>query len=78
MDPATLAAARTRPPPRDVLVFVIGGGSYSEYQNLQDCAQRRSSSSNSSSLSITYGCTELLNAEGFLRQLEELGSRSRG
>lgn len=29
------AAARARGPPREVIVFMIGGGCYSEYQNLQ-------------------------------------------
>lgn len=28
-------AARSRGPPREVIVFMIGGGCYSEYQNLQ-------------------------------------------
>jgi sec1 family domain-containing protein 1 len=79
-DAAAVAAARARSPPREVIVFVIGSGSYAEYQNLQDCSQRRaavSGSSSSSSLSITYGCTELLNAEGFLQQLAELGVRTK-
>lgn len=29
------AATRARGPPREVIVFMIGGGCYSEYQNLQ-------------------------------------------
>lgn len=29
------AAAKARGPPREVVVFMIGGGCYSEYQNLQ-------------------------------------------
>lgn len=29
------AAARSRGPPREVIVFMIGGGCYSEHQNLQ-------------------------------------------
>lgn len=32
---ANPAAARSRGPPREVIVFMIGGGCYSEYQNLQ-------------------------------------------
>ncbi|CAN0422941.1 unnamed protein product [Ectocarpus sp. 12 AP-2014] len=66
------AAARSRGPPREVIVFMIGGGCYSEYQNLQDFAQRRSQSA---PLSITYGSTELVNAEGFFEQLMELGTK---
>ncbi|CAM9320577.1 unnamed protein product [Sphacelaria rigidula] len=64
------AAARARGPPREVIVFMIGGGCYSEYQNLQDFALRRSQSS---PLSVTYGSTELVNAEKFFEQLMELG-----
>ncbi|KAG5184379.1 Sec1-like protein [Tribonema minus] len=89
MDAAALAAARARPPPRDIIVFVIGGGSYAEFQNLQDFAQRRSSGGGGGggpgggpggpgggALNVTYGCTELLNAEKFLQQLADLGARS--
>lgn len=66
------AAARARGPPREVIVFMIGGGCYSEYQNLQDFAQRRSQSA---PLSVTYGSTELVNAEGFFEQLMDLGQK---
>eukprot|EP00903_Cladosiphon_okamuranus_P008567 g8220.t1 len=66
------AAARSRGPPREVIVFMIGGGCYSEYQNLQDFAQRRSQSA---PLSITYGSTELVNAETFFEQLMDLGQK---
>lgn len=38
----------------------------------QDFAQRRSQSA---PLSITYGSTELVNAEGFFEQLMELGTK---
>ncbi|CAM9315596.1 unnamed protein product [Discosporangium mesarthrocarpum] len=79
------AAARARGPPRDVIVFMIGGGCYSEYQNLQaiyssflefqDFAQRRSQNL---PLSLTYGSTEIVNAEAFLRQLMEVGTKSQG
>ena len=58
--------AIARPPVRDVIAFVIGGGCYSEYQNLQMIAQddRRT---------ITYGCTELLDPDSFVQQLGQLG-----
>jgi sec1 family domain-containing protein 1 len=57
-----------RPPIRDVIAFVIGGGCYSEYQNLQMIAQddRRT---------ITYGCTELLDPDSFVQQLGQLGGK---
>lgn len=38
----------------------------------QDFAQRRSQNS---PLNITYGSTEVVNAEGFLEQLMELGQK---
>eukprot|EP00752_Nemacystus_decipiens_P008016 g7163.t1 len=65
-------AARSRGAPREVIVFMIGGGCYSEYQNLQDFAQRRSQSA---PLSVTYGSTELVNAEAFFEQLMDLGQK---
>jgi hypothetical protein len=55
----------TRPPIRDVIAFIIGGGCYSEYQNLQMIAQDRRT--------ITYGCTELLDPDSFVQQLGQLG-----
>lgn len=50
---------------KEVVAFMIGGGCYAEYQNLVDLMGegRR----------ISYGCTELCNAEGFLGLLGELG-----
>ncbi|CAM9431576.1 unnamed protein product [Ascophyllum nodosum] len=71
---ADLVAARSRGPPREVIVFMVGGGCYSEYQNLQDFAQRRSQGA---PMSVTYGSTELINAEGFLEQLMELGEKQK-
>lgn len=68
-------ANHSRPPFRDIIVFVVGGGCYTEYQNLQDLAQRRSTTGGGP-ISITYGCTEMLNGENFLSQLERLGQRS--
>ena len=56
----------TRAPVRDVIAFVIGGGCYSEYQNLQMIADDRKS--------ITYGSTELLSPCEFLNQLGKLSS----
>ncbi|CAM9203717.1 unnamed protein product, partial [Phaeothamnion confervicola] len=67
-----VAAARARaPPPHDVVVFLIGGGNYAEFQNLQDYAARRGPAA--PPLAITYGCTQLVNAEAFLAQLYKLG-----
>eukprot|EP00538_Stauroneis_constricta_P011419 CAMPEP_0119564730 /NCGR_PEP_ID=MMETSP1352-20130426/27846_1 /TAXON_ID=265584 /ORGANISM="Stauroneis constricta, Strain CCMP1120" /LENGTH=656 /DNA_ID=CAMNT_0007613511 /DNA_START=140 /DNA_END=2110 /DNA_ORIENTATION=- len=54
-----------RAPVREVITFVIGGGCYSEYQNLQMAANERRS--------VSYGSTELVNAGEFLAQLGTLG-----
>eukprot|EP00592_Proboscia_alata_P000120 CAMPEP_0194372028 /NCGR_PEP_ID=MMETSP0174-20130528/20325_1 /TAXON_ID=216777 /ORGANISM="Proboscia alata, Strain PI-D3" /LENGTH=696 /DNA_ID=CAMNT_0039150293 /DNA_START=93 /DNA_END=2183 /DNA_ORIENTATION=- len=66
-----------RPPVRDAVVFMIGGGCYAEYQNLQMCLRGgdkdgASSSSIGSLRSITYGSTELVNPTTFMNQLSKL------
>ena len=54
-----------RAPIREVTAFVVGGGCYSEYQNLQLVANERRT--------ISYGSTELVDAGEFLTQLGQLG-----
>ena len=54
----------------DVIVFVVGGGCYSEYFNLQESLKQKVSTS--SIRSITYGCTEILSGDSFLSQLERI------
>ena len=54
-----------RAPIREVTAFVVGGGCYSEYQNLQMVANERRT--------ISYGSTELVDAGEFLGQLGQLG-----
>ena len=51
-----------RAPVKHVWVFVVGGGSYTEYQNLQMLPA-----------TVTYGSTEILNATQFWQQLGALG-----
>lgn len=55
----------TRATVREAVAFVIGGGCYGEYQNLQMVANDRRH--------ISYGSTELLNASSFLAQVGQLG-----
>ncbi len=55
-----------RSPVREVTAFVIGGGCYAEYQNLQMVANERRA--------VSYGSTELVDAGEFLAQLGQLGS----
>jgi sec1 family domain-containing protein 1 len=55
----------------DVIVFVIGGGCYSEFFNLQELVKQKAAGSNLRN--VSYGCSELLSGDSFLRQLEKLG-----
>ena len=54
-----------RAPIREVTVFMIGGGCYAEYQNLQMAGNDRRT--------ISYGTTEIVNSGEFLAQLGQLG-----
>jgi sec1 family domain-containing protein 1 len=56
-----------RAPVREVTAFVIGGGCYAEYQNLQMVANDRRT--------ISYGSTELVSSGEFLAQLGQLGAK---
>ena len=48
-------------------VYMVGGGNYIEYQNLQDYCKRQQSSK-----TITYGASELMNAGNFLEQVKKI------
>jgi hypothetical protein len=61
-----------RGPFREALVFVIGGGSYLEFQNLQDYAAA-SGPQAGSHRRVLYGATELLTGSEMLAQLAQLG-----
>eukprot|EP00123_Amoebidium_parasiticum_P009040 comp19184_c0_seq1/m.21889 comp19184_c0_seq1/g.21889 ORF comp19184_c0_seq1/g.21889 comp19184_c0_seq1/m.21889 type:complete len:621 (-) comp19184_c0_seq1:329-2191(-) len=71
-DPKWLRAqdnmARIKTPFTEAYVFVVGGGNYVEYLNLRDYVQKQPYPK-----SITYGTTELLTPDNFMRQLQELG-----
>lgn len=62
------AGAGVAPSFSSAVVFMIGGGNYKEYHNLQDYAKGCKPPVN-----ITYGCTELVRPEAFMAQLAELG-----
>ncbi len=51
-------------PFKQAVVFVAGGGCYSEYVNLQELAERRGNG-----CGIAYGSTEVLAPEEFLTVL---------
>lgn len=59
---------RHRTPFREAIVFMIGGGNYNEYLNLQAYAKAQKTHSRN----IVYGSTELLNPSLFLQQLNSL------
>jgi hypothetical protein len=59
----------------DVIVFVVGGGCYSEFYNLQQLIKAKAGT-NSALRSVIYGCSELVSGDSFLEQLENLGGRS--
>ncbi|KAI8388355.1 Sec1-like protein [Radiomyces spectabilis] len=53
---------------QEAIVFVVGGGNYVEYQNLQEVAN-----ANNQKKKITYGSTDILSPSEFLQQLDALG-----
>jgi len=75
---------RTKTPFSDAIVFVVGGGNYIEYQNLQDYVKTKNmghttSAMNSASLRrVVYGCTQVTNSDQFLTQLTMLGREIAG
>ncbi|KYR01911.1 Sec1-like family protein [Tieghemostelium lacteum] len=52
-------------PFKEAIVFVVGGGNYVEYQNLQDFSKKHNKK-------IIYGSTELLTSNEFLQQVKSL------
>ncbi|CAI2348293.1 unnamed protein product [Caenorhabditis sp. 36 PRJEB53466] len=65
----TIIMARQQPA-QDLILFVVGGGNYVEYQNLVDYGKRKNL------VRVTYGCTELVNPTQFCDQLTRLGRAS--
>jgi len=55
-----------------VIVFVLGTGSYVEYENVRSWMDQKNNSS-SSSPQFIYGASEMKNGERFLMELSELG-----
>ena len=62
---------RSKSPFQEAFVFVVGGGNYIEYQNLMDYARSKAPVSQKK---IVYGCSDLVSATLFLRQLAQLGT----
>lgn len=69
---SSAAMPRNRAAFQDAVVFIVGGASYIEYQNLVDYVRQKQSSNVSKR--IIYGSSTLINAEQFVKQLTALGS----
>ena len=52
---------------RTVIVFIVGGGSYSEYQNLQSLAQRQPNPT-----TIIYGSSDIYSPTAFIDQISRI------
>lgn len=62
-------ARKSKVPYTSAIVFVVGGGNYIEYQNINEYVKSKPGKH------VAYGCMELLNAEDFLEQLNALGDK---
>lgn len=73
LDPKS-RGGHSKPPKRqsyqESLVFVVGGGNYLEYQNLQEWAN----DPNKAHREVIYGSTEITSASEFLEECSVLGS----
>ncbi|BEI84853.1 hypothetical protein CcaverHIS002_0502540 [Cutaneotrichosporon cavernicola] len=69
-----LQSGRTRTQYQESVVFVVGGGGYVEYSNLQEWASRSQREGGGGGKRITYGSTEVLNPTGFVKALADLGT----
>lgn len=65
-------AGRSQSAFKDAIVFLIGGGNYTEWASLASWAARAQPAPKS----IVYGATELINGEDMVNGLAELGRRS--
>ncbi|KAK0180867.1 hypothetical protein PV327_003204 [Microctonus hyperodae] len=78
LDPKQLKQVEQVPKNRttfqDVIVFIVGGGNYIEYQNLNDYVKQKTGSN--ANKRIVYGSTTLINAKQFLKQLSLLGQET--
>lgn len=60
----------------EVIVFVVGGGNYMEFHNLSElfeASKKDPNTLNKKKTRFTYGCTDILTGESFMRQLQKLG-----
>ncbi|QPG73193.1 hypothetical protein FOA43_000500 [Brettanomyces nanus] len=79
-DPNATRGTHSRPPKRysynEAMVFVVGGGNYLEYSNLQDWCNSLNNSlgaAGSRQKLVTYGSTHICSVNEFLDECAELG-----
>lgn len=67
------SAPRKTTPFQEAIVFVVGGGNYLEFHNLQEYSKRTTTQQVVTSKKIIYGSTEIVNGNDFVMQLAKLG-----
>lgn len=72
----TNTSTRGRTQYQESVVFVVGGGGYVEYSNLQEWASRSQREGGGGGKKITYGSTEILNPSAFVTALGDLGANA--
>lgn len=74
-DPRATRGTHSQRPKRqsynESIVFVVGGGNYLEYSNLQEWVVLKNVTNNSKS--IIYGSTDIITPNDFLKECQELG-----
>ncbi|CCH62601.1 hypothetical protein TBLA_0H03200 [Henningerozyma blattae CBS 6284] len=74
IDPHNTRGSHTKKPKRQTynnsIVFVIGGGNYFEYQNLQEWAHAEIHNTKT----VMYGSTDIISPNDFLHEIAALGS----
>lgn len=74
-DPKIIRGSHSKPPKRqpylEAVVFVVGGGNYLEYQNLQEWANLATTQGNTKS--VVYGSTQIFSPSAFLKEVSLLG-----
>ncbi|KAH3678969.1 hypothetical protein WICMUC_001337 [Wickerhamomyces mucosus] len=75
-DPKVIRGSHSRQPKRQTylesVVFVVGGGNYLEYQNLQEWAVSKTSQGNNKS--VVYGSNEIFSPSDFLKEIASIGN----
>jgi hypothetical protein len=69
--PRSGTGGQFRGPFREAIVFMIGGGNYTEYRSLIELGKGSQPSKH-----VIYGATEILNGVEFIQQLAELGQKA--